>query len=624
MRGLRHSVRSAIPVCSVLLIPEPQRADGALGGDLGMDCTAKGPRGWRSHVSMMSLRLALPLLILAALAPAAAFVAFDATRVYKAELYAREAHLLQTSRLLIDEHHGPFISARALLRGLAALPQVRSFGDECGVTVKAALRGVSDPGFAAIGVVDSAGRWRCGSETRADGLDVSDRRWFADVRNGRRWVVSELLDSRLVAANGVILAVPIVADSGSIDGAIALMLRAERFARTYRSAALGEDAVFVLLDRDGQPVTGGPDAGGIIAALPRDTAGVVQAARTGSSQLAEARDGRQWVYAVVPLFGGQLRALSGISADTLYGPANEQLLRRLGLPLLLLVLAAVLTWIGVDRLLLKWLRRVRATTSAYAAGMPSAPISVAGGAPAEFRELTDDLARMADRIGSREQALRESLANRELLVREVHHRVKNSLQMVTSLLSLHARRAPPGEARRGFEDAGARLSALAVVHQRLCETEQLEAVRLDEFLRDLCSDLHAGRPPGKCRIEVVVAAVPVTQPSAVAVPLGLLVNEVVINAYKHAFLGREQGRIDVRLDQVGSPDRLVLTIRDDGIGSAPRAAAPGLGTTLIQGFARQLSGTVEYTVTVGTEVRVEFPMTATDNLPGDQSRGSVS
>jgi two-component sensor histidine kinase len=219
---------------------------------------------------------------------------------------------------------------------------------------------------------------------------------------------------------------------------------------------------------------------------------------------------------------------------------------------------------------------------------------------------------MADLISAREHELRESVKQKEALIREVHHRVKNNLQLVMSLLNLHARRIKDPRAEAAFAEARSRINALATLHRRLYESETLQEVDLRWFLEDLCVELRRGGLAGTRQIELTVQSSAEVIGPEVAVPLGLLVTEAITNAYKHAFHGRDNGRIEVRLHRE-SDAQLVVEVSDDGIGfdpAAPAAEPAGLGRSLIDAFVRQLHGALQVTSNQGTTLRVTFPSPA--------------
>ena len=231
------------------------------------------------------------------------------------------------------------------------------------------------------------------------------------------------------------------------------------------------------------------------------------------------------------------------------------------------------------------------------------------GAPAEFRALSETLREMAIRLDEREVDLRQSLAQKQMMLREIHHRVKNNLQTVTSLLNLYAR-IPRGEAvKQAFTDVQMRINALALVHRHLYESQDMQEVDLHPFMTNLCSLLQdgSGVPPRRVRLNVDIPHVRVTGDRAV--PLALLTTEVLTNSFKHAFPNQRAGSITVSISRQAD-GMAKLVIADDGVGQVERTTngeLPGsMGQTLIEAFTRQLSGEITVSGPPGTVTTLVF------------------
>jgi PAS domain S-box-containing protein len=202
----------------------------------------------------------------------------------------------------------------------------------------------------------------------------------------------------------------------------------------------------------------------------------------------------------------------------------------------------------------------------------------------------------ADR--EREQALEAALAEREvwlrqkdLLFREVNHRVKNSLQLVMSILNLQANDTTDETARAHLMSAGSRIAAIMGVHERLYQSESVTTVEMDKYLRRLCSDITTSTNggAGDCWIDMEADALEL--PIELAVPIALIVNELVTNAVKHAY---PQGGGPVRLElRGGESGNIRLLVADNGVGLNQNVSRKGLGSRLIPGLARQLRGQME-------------------------------
>lgn len=184
---------------------------------------------------------------------------------------------------------------------------------------------------------------------------------------------------------------------------------------------------------------------------------------------------------------------------------------------------------------------------------------------------------------------------KELLLREIHHRVKNNLQVITSLLSLQANKVSDPKTRALLHESQNRVRAMAMVHETLYRSDDLRAVDCAEYLRALAGPLYQsyGLEPGAVELRIQVP--PGMRISLeTATPFGLIVNELITNALKHAFPGGRRGEIVVRLEALGER-RFRLLVSDDGVGF-PTGRDPNrpetLGLRLVQALTEQLDGRV--------------------------------
>lgn len=222
--------------------------------------------------------------------------------------------------------------------------------------------------------------------------------------------------------------------------------------------------------------------------------------------------------------------------------------------------------------------------------------------------------RTAELVASNE-ALGQALADKNLLLSEVHHRVKNNLQLVEALLALQSARAP-ATARDALDAARRRINALGLVHQQLLGTGDVATLSAIEFLRDLCSRLAASFGAEERGITVAVEGEDVALPLDAAIPLGLAANEVLSNAFKHAFPEGRSGHVVVTLHPTA--DGFRLTIGDDGVGRAVPPPSEGgsvgarpslnLGDRIIRSLVTQLHGSLAVREGPGTTVEITVPL----------------
>lgn len=214
---------------------------------------------------------------------------------------------------------------------------------------------------------------------------------------------------------------------------------------------------------------------------------------------------------------------------------------------------------------------------------------------------------ITDRIRA-EENLRQSLSDKDALLKEVHHRVKNNLQIVNSLLNLQASKIKDATIRAMFADTQNRVRSMALVHETLVRSGTLASVNLAGYLESLCTQLFRafGANPRQTRLQLEIAKSEIDLERAI--PCGLIVNELVSNALKHAFPNERPGNIRVALDRVGNRN-YTLIVADDGIGiPAESDCADTLGLQLIQDLAQQLGAVIACERTGGTTYRITFPI----------------
>ena len=200
--------------------------------------------------------------------------------------------------------------------------------------------------------------------------------------------------------------------------------------------------------------------------------------------------------------------------------------------------------------------------------------------------------------------LRSAVADKDRLLRELQHRVKNNLQTVTSFVRLQERRARSAEARSELRAVSRRIGTLSLVYEKLYDAGEVERVDLGTYLGELGATLlrlHAEEAPGvHLSIEVESLVAPLDK----ALPLGLIANEFVTNSFKYAFAGGP-GTIGLEVARA-DPGKARLRLWDDGRGMPKEPKAGGTGLPLIEGFVRQIGGTAVWEIEGGTRLTVEF------------------
>ena len=324
--------------------------------------------------------------------------------------------------------------------------------------------------------------------------------------------------------------------------------------------------------------------------------------------------------------GGQMKSIGRATADLVAGIDAEVTAERvqavagiqsvqrqahwtLVAAAALSLLAAGLLGIAATRSIVRPLARLDAGARALAHGDFHHRVPVEG--RDELSNLSQVFNETSARLEDLYAVLHASLKEKEVLLKEVHHRVKNNLQIVSSLLNMQVQRLEDVEVRRLLEDSRNRVQSMALIHEWLCQSNDLAEIDLARYIESLTSSLaHSfGVDPARVRLKTHVTDISLGLD--VAVPCALLVNELVSNALEHAFPQGRGGEIHVGLQGDGR-DHLILTVADDGVGlpsaidlSAPRT----MGLELVTTLAEQLDGTIELTRDGGTRFRIRFPDT---------------
>jgi PAS domain S-box-containing protein len=217
---------------------------------------------------------------------------------------------------------------------------------------------------------------------------------------------------------------------------------------------------------------------------------------------------------------------------------------------------------------------------------------------------------MRDRTAQRqlEAQLRASLQDKEVLLKEVYHRVKNQLQVISSLLSLQSQTLPDGEALLAFHDCQARLHSMALIHEALYQSSTLAEVHFGDYARRLAGDLLRAQSVQPERIQLTLETGAVWLSAEKAVPCGLILNELLTNCVKHAFPAGRAGEIRL-IVQADAEAQVTLSVCDSGVGfpeGIDFRHTASLGMQLVCLLTEQLGGTMALERRHGTAVTIRF------------------
>ena len=550
-------------------------------------------RGW-------PLRITLLIAVTVALLPIAVVSILQG--VERASLDVRQIHasLTFSAGAAASDEETLLASAEQLTRALASLRDVRTASPRCNQVLSDALVGVKY--FANISRIDASGKVACSALASARGLDVSRQPIFEAARQAKAFFVSGQVQSVVLKRPVIAGILPLRDAKGHYDGSLSVALQLHWLDFMVRARGLPEGAVVFVYDRKGN-------------LLATNNARVAQTLIKAALHPATARDvnsaidggGHKWTFASSPLRGGAVNVAFAMLDDKLFSVTYLHVGADFLMPILMIGLAWAGIWFATERQVTQWIAYLRRISVAYRRGHYNVRPQLAG-APSEFRSLADGLSEMADSIQDRDRKLRDALTQKSLLIREIHHRVKNNLQIVMSLLSLQSGQIRDPAARDALMQAQVRINALALVHRILHEIEDQTTIDLKRLVHELTHQITEGMRGEHGAVRVEENLVPRELPGEIAVPLALFVVEALTNVFKHSFPNGEDGVVRVMLVPVEG-NRLRLSISDNGVGFDDSKAANGIGTRLIRTFGAQIGGqsSLRSVPENGTCVEVVFP-----------------
>ncbi len=363
---------------------------------------------------------------------------------------------------------------------------------------------------------------------------------------------------------------------------------------------------FAILDNAGA-VVAKPEKEVDVSWLPENSRLKSMMERTWRPIVAQSASGESRIYSVTPLFEQDVFAISSWPEDRTTGKLTLPQMFLLLLPLVMWALAIMVAYFAVDRFALRHVVYLDRLVSAYARSGRSLRASGMREAPLEFAALGESFDHMAQEIERREDALRHSLDEKDALLKEVYHRVRNNLQMIVSLMNLQLRSATSEQERETLQRLQARILGLAAVHKRLSEAKQVNAIRIDTLLQEIVENARDAREERSDEVALKFDMIEHVEGPDRALPLAMFTAEAVANAFKHGLGRGARQALRLSLSETG-PDTLQLVITNAHKCMTLDEEQSGLGSQLIDSFAKQMRGNVDREVTAERyTLRLTFP-----------------
>ena len=545
-----------------------------------------------------TLRRRLQAIITLALLPVVLVSIFQGVERARLDMSNVHDRLLQSARTVAAGDQNLLAAAEQVLRAVGSLSEVRGMNGNCDGVLADTLIGVRY--FSNLSRIDADGRIACSAMALAHGLSVKEYAVFQEAQKTDGMVVSNELINRVTGQPVIGGMLALHKPDGTFDGTVAISLDVHWIDYMMRVANLPKGAVVAVYDRSGNVIaTNNKDVGTAIAKAAISSG--------ASNEVSRAQDSRRdvWRFGNASLMGNSIFVAFAMGESRLFGATYLHVGLDFALPILMIGFAWFAIWLATDRQVTQWINYLRRIAAAYRSGHYAIRPDLME-APVEFKLLGDAMSEMAEGIQDRDRRLREAVDVKTTLIREIHHRVKNNLQIVMSLLSIQANQVRDQVAKEALLQAQTRINALALVHRILNELEDQSTLDIKQLLEELSHQIAGGMSNDNVKVEVDVTSRVVS--GSVAVALALFTVEALTNIFKHAFPEEKQGVIRVTLAPAPG-DKLKLTISDNGLGFAMGGTSRSVGSRLIKTFGLQLGGasSVHSEPGKGTVVDLVFP-----------------
>jgi len=467
------------------------------------------------------------------------------------------------------------------------------------------------PGYLNLVRFDRLGRVVCAAGDVPLDPQRPARTWFRELAGGRNFTITRQPGSAYANEPAVLTAARATAVDGAFDGAFAAVISLSSLQPPVTDPTLPKGAEVGLVEKTGRYIT--MTDPGAFPRLPTDWRAKVEARGTLVWYGKDGK-GRRRVYSAAPVVGDEVYVVLSAQSPGLLSWARLNPLTGIVFPLLTFLLALIAVSVVAERVVIRWIAYLQRIAALYARGRLSVRPVQAEQMPPEIRELAETLEDMADAIVGRDASLRDSLAQKDALMREIHHRVKNNLQVISSLLNMQQRSLADPAARSAMSDTRQRITALALIYRALYQGPDLKRVDLRPFLEELTAQLVNGELAHGLAVRTELKVDPlVIDPDRLA-PLALFAVEAITNAQKHAFAAR--GGV-LRLNFSVRGQEAELEISDDGEAGENALVTSGVGRTLMTAFARQLRGRAELIRNAegGVTARLIFPTPSAERAP---------
>jgi two-component sensor histidine kinase len=483
----------------------------------------------------MRLRRRLSVLVAIALVPSLLLTAYNAARWRIFIENETRATALSEARFASNELEQIIDNARQLMTAMTKFPV--NDEAECASNFKSILSDFQT--FREAVILDTDGKFLC-STILQEALDVSDRTRFYQFLKAGKLSVETINQGRLTQSAAIQLSMPYKDADGSIKGVVVLTGDSEQLAERFRAYQWRPEHRLLVMDGQGSLVLALPANDSQESdALAKSIYPPISSAKSGTINIKDS-NGRSLIVGVAASDSAPENLFTAVAFDRDSALAESSVVnvRGIAFVFILIILAVIVVWLAAYFMIDRPIRAIIKSSRKWESGDTSAAFPKFKYSD-EFGQLSAALTRMSGTIA-------ELFKQKDLLLRELQHRVMNSLTLLSSLLEMQRRSTNSSVAKEDLANARDRVIAMGTVYRQLYQTQNLEYVEFSEFLRTICSTSGIAYVGAK-RPSIEVKADSLELSSEHAIALGMMTHELITNALKHAFSEGESGSIKVTL-----------------------------------------------------------------------------
>ncbi|MGN6514308.1 MAG: sensor histidine kinase [Rhizomicrobium sp.] len=470
-------------------------------------------------LKIKSLRPLLMLVVALALAPLAIASIVQGVLHVQARETATDSILRETANYATRNEQNIFSSTERFLSQMAEQPEVRTSPQACARALKLASMGRLSA--VNVSMVDAQGRTVCSSTGKADIADFSRLSWWSAVKVRTQPYVSPQLMSQAANRNVLPVILPLHDKNGSFAGALIDALDMRWVAQTSPYGRLPPFALMLIID----------DKGNVIAAnrpVPEGMAKAVAARRGDSAQRTfHDASGKRWRWTAAHIANSGKSIAFALTEPIAYGVTQAYLLGNVLLPILMVILASIAMWLGTERFVIRWTTYLKRVSAAYAQNHFALELTELEEAPDEFKLLGEEMKSMAQSIRDRDRVLNSALQQKSAMAREIHHRIKNNLQIVSSLISLYSQNVADREGKRAFSQILARVGALTLIQRLMDMRDTTPVVDMRRLFLELAEQMRAVAVESNLQYRLIVSSEDWLLPPDMATPVAFFAVEAL-------------------------------------------------------------------------------------------------